>query len=211
MSLIFRSDQKAVLIGDSITDCDRRDIHTPYGNGYVYLVYLWLNASHPELRLAIVNKGISGNTTRDLVARWERDVIAEQPDWLSIQIGVNDVWRLMEGLMGEAVPLEEFERNYRELLDRTRADSHARLILVEPFVVESNPDDPFRAMVDGYRAVVRQMAQDYEALLVKTQDAFDQGLKHQPAGYWAWDRVHPTDIGHALIAREFLGVCGCEI
>ena len=208
MSLLIQPQHKLVFIGDSITDAGRTAGYAPYGHGYVYLVHLWLDAAHPELDLTIVNKGISGHTSRDLIGRWERDVIAEQPDWLSVKIGANDVWRALQSRWDEAVSLAEFERNYRRMLDRTRSGTQANLILAEPFLVESNPDDPFRRAMDEYRQVVRQLAQEYSALLVKTQDAFDHGLKHQPAYYWAEDRVHPTEVGHALIAQEFLRVCG---
>ena len=211
MPLLFQPQQKLVFIGDSITDAGRTAGYAPYGYGYVYLTYLWLAAAHPELDLIIVNKGISGHTSRDLVARWERDVIAEQPEWLSIKIGANDVWRAPQSRWEDAVSLAEFERNYREMLDRTRTTTQANLILAEPFLVESDSDDPFRRAMDKYRQVVRQLTQEYDTLLVKTQDAFDHGLQHQPTHYWAEDRVHPTEVGHALIAHEFLRVCGSGV
>src|SRR5882724_7395995 len=77
--LLFEAHQKIVFIGDSITDCGRRDEAAPYGNGYVSLVRNLLLARYPEQQLTIVNKGIGGNTTRDLAARWKKDVILEQP------------------------------------------------------------------------------------------------------------------------------------
>ncbi|HLH75071.1 MAG TPA: SGNH/GDSL hydrolase family protein [Chloroflexota bacterium] len=210
MALIFQRNQKLVFAGDSITDCGRRDRAAPLGNGYVREVYVWLGAAYPELNLRIVNQGISGNTTRTLLARWDADVIAEQPDWLAIKIGVNDVWRIVTERTAEAVPLNEFERNYRAMLDRARAATRANLILIEPFLVETDRSDLFRRLLDDYRTVVRRLAGEYNTLLVKTQDAFDRGLQAQPASYWAGDRVHPTEIGHALIAREFLKVSGVE-
>ena len=208
MALIFQPNQKLVFAGDSITDCGRRAQFAPLGNGYVREVYAWLGAAHPELNLTIVNQGIGGNTTRTLLERWESDVIGEQPDWLALKIGVNDVWRIVAERTAEAVPLDEFERNYRAMLDRTRAATKAGLILIEPFLVETDHTDLFRRLLDDYRAVVRRLAEEYATLLVKTQDAFDRGLQAQPASYWARDRVHPTEIGHALIAREFLRACG---
>jgi len=208
MALIFQPNQKLVFAGDSITDCGRRAQFAPLGNGYVREVYVWLGAAHPELNLTIVNQGIGGDTTRTLLARWDSDVIGQQPDWLAIKIGVNDVWRIVAERTAEAVPLDEFERNYRAILDQTRAATKAGLILIEPFLVETDRGDLFRRLLDDYRAVVRRLGEEYGTLLVKTQDAFDHGLCAQPAGYWARDRVHPTEIGHALIAREFLARCG---
>ena len=43
--------------------------------------------------IRVINMGTSGNTVRDLKARWQRDVLDHKPDWLSIMIGINDVWR----------------------------------------------------------------------------------------------------------------------
>jgi len=83
MPIALRANQKLLFIGDSITDCGRRNTAAPYGSGYVREVYLWLGALYPELNVTVVNQGISGNTSRDLVTRWESDVIAEQPDWLA--------------------------------------------------------------------------------------------------------------------------------
>ena len=39
------------------------------------------------------NSGVSGNTSRDLLQRFDSDVVALNPDWVSICIGINDVWR----------------------------------------------------------------------------------------------------------------------
>lgn len=134
--LLFGSGQRLVFIGDSITDCGRRtEALAPYGNGYVSLVRALLLARYPERGLEIVNRGIGGNTVRHLAQRWEQDVIAERPDWLSVKIGINDVWRTIAGRLDEAVPLDEYEATYRRLLAETQAHTKARLILMEPYVI----------------------------------------------------------------------------
>jgi lysophospholipase L1-like esterase len=134
--MIFQPHQKLLFIGDSITDCGRRqEPHAPYGSGYVHLARAFLLARYPELQLEIVNRGISGNTVRDLAARWEQDVIAERPDWLSVKIGINDAWRTVAGRLDEAVPLDEYERTYRRLLAGARERTGAQLILMEPYVI----------------------------------------------------------------------------
>ncbi len=242
---VFAPGQKLVFIGDSITDCGRRgEVHAPYGNGYVHLARAFLVARYPELGLEILNWGISGNTVRDLAARWEQDVVAEQPDWLSIKIGINDVWRLLANRLDQHVPLDEYATTLRSLLDRTKEATSARLILVEPYViappvtgeaalvtglaladvqrlypklreqgVNSGAEFEaclahFREVMDRYRAVVRQLAAQYAAVLVQTQDAFDVALRGQPPAFWAADRVHPAAPGHAVIARAWLRATG---
>lgn len=89
---------KLVMIGDSITDCDRtrpigEGLFGAQGKGYVSLVDGLLTARYPAHRIRVVNMGTSGHTVRDLQGRWQTDVLDLKPDWLSILIGINDVWR----------------------------------------------------------------------------------------------------------------------
>jgi lysophospholipase L1-like esterase len=207
-SLVFGRGQRLVFIGDSITDAGRRKEAPPYGNGYVHLARAFLIARYPELGLDVVNQGISGNTVRDLARRWEEDVIRLRPDWLSVKIGINDVWRQVTGRHAEAVPVDEYTATYDRLLARAKTATMARLILAEPYIIETNRADPFRALIDRYIAVVHRLAERYDALLVPTQAAFDAALQAQPASYWAPDRVHPNAPGHAVIARAFLRTVG---
>lgn len=244
-SLCFGPDEKIVFIGDSITDCGRRTPeYGPYGRGYVSLVRALLRARYPERGLTIENRGIGGNTIRDLAARWQEDVLAEEPDWLSVKVGINDVGRLILGLLADHVPLEEYEATYRELLQQTPAVANGKLILMEPYVIEpplqgepaavsglsladvqrefgelraGGPQDSailnagwmyFRSYIDAYIAVVHRLAQEFDALLVRTQTAFDKAMEAQPPDVWAVDRIHPDLPGHAVIARAFLAAVG---
>ena len=134
--MLFGPGQMILFIGDSITDAGRRGRDAPYGNGYVSLVRNFLLARYPDLHLIVINQGISGNTTRDLRARWERDVLTRRPDWLSLKIGINDVWRSFGSNRREAVPLPEYTANLRHLLDATRAHTTARVILLTPYMIE---------------------------------------------------------------------------
>jgi lysophospholipase L1-like esterase len=203
-NLVFQPGQRLVFIGDSITDAGRRKEAIPYGAGYVHLARAFLIARYPELGLEIINQGIGGNTILDLDRRWEEDVVQVQPNWLSIKIGINDVWRQVAQRPDQAVLLDEYTSTYNRLLRRTREATQARLILMEPYVIESDRADPFRAIIETYLPVVHRLAREYDAILIKTQAAFDEALAAQPSSYWAADRVHPNAPGHAVIARAFL-------
>ena len=207
-SLALKDGQRFVLIGDSITDCGRGDAAAPYGNGYVSMVRNLLVARYPELGLIILNRGISGNTTRDLAARWEHDVIAERPDWLSVKIGINDCWRFFRGRADEAVPLAEYEATLRRLLARTRTATSARLILMQPYMIELDKNQPMRRAMDRYGAVSNTLAEEYDAVLAPTQAAWDEALAHSRPTDWAEDHIHPTAAGHAVIALVFLRAIG---
>src|SRR5690606_27416111 len=104
---------------------------------------------HPELQLEWVNRGISGDTVRHLHERWQRDVIDFQPDWLSVSIGVNDVWRQLDK-KGPGVDIPTYERLYREILDEAVAKTKARLILMEPSLLGEDPDTEGNRMLKPY-------------------------------------------------------------
>lgn len=210
--MLFSAQQRIVFIGDSITDCGRMAAAAPYGSGYVSMARNLLVARYPELGLAILNRGISGNTVRDLAARWEKDVVAEQPDWLSVMIGINDCWRrFAAGREKEAVLLPEYEATLRRLLDRARAATTARLILMQPYMIEPNKAQPMRREMDNYSAIVSALATEYKALLVPTQAAWDAVLAHTRPSDWSEDQIHPTAPGHAVMALAFLRAAGYSL
>ncbi|KPV51615.1 GDSL family lipase, partial [Kouleothrix aurantiaca] len=96
MPLLLEPGSKFVMIGDSITDCERarpvgEGLFGALGKGYASLADSLLQATSPEARIRVVNMGTSGNTVRDLRARWQTDVLDPQPDWPPITIGINDL------------------------------------------------------------------------------------------------------------------------
>ena len=208
--MLFEQGQKVLFIGDSITDCGRRDVNPPYGSGYVALVRALVTARYPDLGLTFENRGIGGDTVRHLAERWEDDVIAERPDWLSVKIGINDVWRSYGSNRAEAVPIDEYEATYRNLLQSAVDATGCRLIVAEPYMIEPDRANPMRAQMDDYRRVARKLAAGFGAVNVRTQEAFDAALETTTPDHWANDRIHPNVEGHAIIALAFLRAIGWE-
>jgi lysophospholipase L1-like esterase len=214
--MMVEKHDKLIMIGDSITDCGRskpagEGLFDPYGSGYVNMVKSFLDACHPDLAIRTINKGLSGNTVRNLKARWQDDVLDLNPDWLSIMIGINDVWRHFDSpkQKEEHVGLEEYERTLEELVRLTRPKLKG-LVLMTPYFIEPNRDDAMRQQMDRYGECVIRLAKKYNAVLVETQVAFDRMLEHMHPMALAWDRVHPNTSGHAVIAKAFLRAVGCD-
>jgi lysophospholipase L1-like esterase len=211
----LQAGQKLLMIGDSITDAGRArpvgEGRDGLGQGYVAQVAAALTAWYPELGVRVVNMGVSGNTVRDLKARWDADVLAHHPDWVSVMIGINDVWRQFDQpLLREIhVSLEEYEATLEGLVARTRPRV-AGLVLMTPFYIEPSRDDPMRAAMDRYGAAVRRIAAAHETVFVDTQAAFDALLRHLYPAAIAWDRVHPSLVGHVVLARAFLDALGFD-
>jgi lysophospholipase L1-like esterase len=205
---------KLVMIGDSITDTERarpvgEGLRDALGKGYVALIDALLGAVYPDHALRVVNMGISGNTVRDLEARWQTDVLDLKPDWLSVMIGANDVWRQYDSPTRpeKQVPLEEYEQRLEALVARTKAEVKG-LVLMTPFYIEPSRTDAMRAQMDRYGAAVKAIARRQSAILVDTQAAFDEVLKHYYPATIAWDRVHPNAVGSMVLARAFVNAIG---
>jgi lysophospholipase L1-like esterase len=198
------------MIGDSITDCGRSQpvgegLFDALGKGYVSLVDSLLGTVYPDFGIRVVNMGSSGNTVVNLKDRWQRDVLDLQPDWLSIMVGANDVWRQFDSPTRpeQAVLLEEYEETLNGLIARSQP-TVKNIILLTPFYIEPNRTDLMRAQMDEYGAVVKRLAAHHGVLLVDTQAAFDTVLQTYYPATLSWDRVHPNQTGHMIIARAFL-------
>jgi lysophospholipase L1-like esterase len=208
--------QKLVMVGDSITDAGRarpvgEGSGEAIGRGYVMMVEAWLNALYPERFIRVVNQGISGNTTRDLKARWQTDVLDLKPDWVSIMIGANDVWRQFDSprQTEKHVLIDEYEANLTSLVALTRPLVKG-LVLLTPFYLEAQRQDAMRATMDKYGDVVRRIATREGLPLGDTQAAFDALLSVVYSATVNWDRVHLNPTGSVIVARTFLDTVGFD-
>lgn len=208
--MLFTANQTLVFAGDSITDAGRRGAAAPYGNGYMSMVHSLMVARYPEFGLRFVNCGISGDTSRDLAARWTHDVLSERPDWLSIMIGINDVWRMFGSNPHEAVPIMEYKATLDTLLYQSCA-AGARLILMTPYIIEADRNVAMRRHMDRYGEAIERLAEKYDAILIHVQAAFDAVLAHTRAADWSDDQIHPNSAGHAVIALAWLRATKFEV
>src|SRR5690554_5891653 len=97
MAISIDRNTRLLFIGDSITDCGRRQDPEGIGSGYPRLVRDYLSAKDPDNAPVVLNTGISGNRVTCLQERWKTDVLDLKPDVLSIKIGINDVWHSLGG------------------------------------------------------------------------------------------------------------------
>ena len=200
--------------GDSITDCkrDREDI-TSTGSGYMLMVKGQLGCEFPG-EYEFINKGISGNRIIDVYARIKADIINLKPDYMSLHIGINDVWHELDGLHN-GISAEKFEKLYDMLISEVlEALPNIKLMIMEPFVLEgsataSTEEEPerfeyFETEVPKRAAAARRIAEKYNIPFIALQELFDNACRQAPATYWLRDGVHPTAMGHWLIKNEWL-------
>ncbi|MEE0929143.1 MAG: SGNH/GDSL hydrolase family protein [Acutalibacteraceae bacterium] len=198
--------------GDSITDCGRsRDNDSYLGCGYPLLVKASLGYENPG-EYDFINRGISGNRSVDVYARIKADIINLKPDYLSIYMGVNDVWHELGSKNGVATP--KFEKIYSMMLEEIlEACPNTKIFLIAPFVIKGhgtyNAEDTsyyeaFMLDVQSKIEAVKRVGEKFGLPVIELQPAFDEACKKAPDDYWTADGVHPTPMGHELIKRLWL-------
>ena len=214
--MLFEKNQIILFIGDSITDYERthpvgEGLFNAWGRSYMANAASLLSCMYPELNLRLINMGCSGNQIRDLDNRWQTDVLDHHPDWVSVLIGINDVWRQYDSpaMPEKHVHLDEFEATYEKLIQQTLPTVKG-MILMTPSFMEPNKLDPMRACMDEYGAVVRRLAEKYKLVFVDLQEGWDKLFQHMHPCNIAWDRIHPNQVGCMYIAKQFLAAIGAD-
>jgi lysophospholipase L1-like esterase len=205
--------QTVLFVGDSITDCGRRDTFAPLGEGYVRMVNDLVAARYPGHRLNVINVGIGGNTVRDLADRWSDDVIRHKPDWLSVKIGINDMAQWVAQEPTRSVSPEQHLELYDHILARATKETRAKIVLVDPFYISRDRDPVSQRgtrlkQLPKYIAVVHAMSRKYRTRLVKTHDAFQAQLKYYPPDRFCPEPIHPFASGYLVIAHAWLKTMG---
>lgn len=185
--------------GDSITDCGRDYADAHSLSGYNKLIA----AEGEKGGVASFNRAVSGNRTKDVLARIADELRELRPKAFSLLIGVNDTWRRYDGA-NDPTSAEQFGKNLRGILAAVR-ECGSKIILLEPFLL---PADPAKAVmredlnekIDVTRALAREFADEY----VPLDGLFAElALKIAPEKLSA-DGVHPTPLGNEYIARWWL-------
>lgn len=164
---------RLVMIGDSITDA-------------------WIQSDPAMFTDGIVDRGISGQTTAQMLVRFRADVIALKPAAVHIMAGVNDI----AGNTGPTT-LAAIEGNIRSMVDLARAHGiKVMLASVLPAAAFSWVPDkrPAPLIAELNRRLKRYAARnrlvwvDYHASMANREGGMDAAL--------AADGVHPTPEGY---------------
>ena len=191
---------KIVFEGDSITDAGR-DRSNPHdmGEGYPKFASAMLQDSYPDTEFEFINMGISGDRTEQLAARVEQ-LVAHEPDIVVILIGVNDVW--IRFTQGVEITDAFFEQNYRAVLSAIKEKTKAKIVMLQPFLLNVDDKESMRSELLPKQAVCRALADEFADAYIP----LDELLRSQPEepAFYASDGVHPTADGACLIGEACL-------
>lgn len=188
--------------GDSITDWGR-DYNDFYsvGWGYARFASEYIKEMFPEKELEFLNRGIGGNKVIDLVNRMDHDIIELQPDFVSILIGINDVWA-HEGDRNW-MPDNEFEAQYRTVLDAIKEKTNAKIMLIEPFLIPVSDKLHFREDLAPKIEIIRKLAREYACAYLPTDGLLNSAFIGDDPISYAEDGVHPTEKCAKFIGKMY--------
>lgn len=168
---------RLVCFGDSITQGS-------IGSAYVDKL------AHALPMVEVLNRGIDGDTTYNLLMRLERDVLALNPDVVTIMIGLNDFGTAYGERLSRAyyrflkknpvaIDIPAFEAFYAAIIRRL-IDAGIAVVLLTPTTLGEVPDTPGQALLDGYVAVVHRLAHQYALPLIDVRAHFVAALRARP-------------------------------
>lgn len=190
--------------GDSVTDAgrDKRNFHD-MGKGYPHFAARLIREALPDAEIEMINLGISGNRTDQLFDRLYPDAIELAPDVISILIGINDVWHRFGASRIETTP-EQTEANYRAILERIKTQTNAKIVMLQPFLLDCEKNQHLRPGLDGLLPIIKRLADEYADLYIPLDELFAEAMQTQPEPcYYSADGVHPNENGAAFIGEHY--------
>lgn len=165
----------------------------------------------------VTNKGIGGQESSDLRARFERDVIALKPDAVMIWGHYNDIVRASADKMAAA--RQKAQDNYRWMTEQARAAGIQVILITEitipiPDTFKENTmawvagllgKQDYRSQkneqIKAVNAWLREYARSQNIKLIDLETALDSGNGTRKVEYTRSDNSHVSPAGYQAITR----------
>ncbi len=161
----------------------------------------------------IINAGIGGNNTVDLLRRMEKDCLSHQPDLTILTVGTNDM------NSRKYIPLPVFRENLERIISRLK-ESKSEVLLTtllpvyEPYLMERHPRSFYEpeghyARKSKYNDLIREIASDRKLPFIDMHHIFEatgeigegkESLLQNEVNSQKKDGVHPTPDGYRTMA-----------
>ncbi len=160
----------------------------------------------------VLNKGVGGNSTADMLRRIERDVIDQKPDLTIIMVGTNDMFNSKK-----CICYKEYQKNLSEIVDRVKGcGSDVMMLSSIPADVKylaqrhdtSKYHDKAEKMGGEIRKIVKRIARREGCHFVDLYKEFQsRDIPHHNEDIYIRnekncgvnDGVHPTAAGYELM------------
>lgn len=200
--IILNKNSKVLFIGDSITDVKfNSKKRFSFKGNKIYALQLKKRFKEYSKNVNVEIKGIASNRTYHVYDRLTTDCINLKPDIIIMLIGVNDAW---ENYGPENYPplLRPMEPHMKEIYRRINAElPEIQVLYLMPFLIDAVEEKlPFHKMLDEFREVLKRLALENGAKVLDLQEVFNEAQKTIEPVKLAVDGIHPTNLGHKVIA-----------
>ncbi len=201
-NIVMQNGQNVVFLGDSIT---------AFGwakpAGYVRLVVAGLASS--GVAINPIPEGVGGNTSNDMIARLDADVLSKKPDWVLVSCGVNDAFAVRK------VSVEQYESNMTSIVDQCQA-AHINVVLLTPTPVAEDWTSDLNVRLGVFHDFLRQLAAQKGCVFCDVNAAMIDAIKNKPKAAYTFtvDNVHMDPAGDFVMASAILrslGLTGDQI
>jgi acyl-CoA thioesterase-1 len=178
-----------VCFGDSITGVY---YHTGGRRAYPEMLETGLRTAYPNVQVKVINAGVSGHTTREALARIDRDVLKHKPQLVTVMFGMNDMVR---------VPLDEFKKNMVEIKERCQKAGAEVLFCTQNNVMET-AGRPNKKLAE-ITQIICDLAKEHMLAVADCHRVYETA-KTKNAADWRHllsDEIHPNMDGHKLMAE----------
>ena len=200
--IILKKDSKVLFIGDSITDVKFNSrMRFKIKGKNIYALQLKKRFKNYSSDIDVKIKGIASNRTYHLYDRLTKDCINLKPDVIIMLIGVNDAW---ENYVPEDYPplLRPLEPHTREIYRRIKTElPDTQILYLMPFMIDAVEEKlPFHQKLDEFREILKNIALENGAKIIDLQAVFNEAQKTVAPAKLAIDGIHPTNLGHKIMA-----------
>ena len=178
--------------------------------GWTAILANRVHPSYPERRVRYINAGIGGHSSRQMLARFDSDVLAHRPQWLLLSAGVVEVRRTYQpDRVQDRVSFDEYIDNLITMTTLALS-SNVQVVLLEPTpharpLIDGPPDvtlDEVNNLTRQYATAMRQVAQNTGVGFVPVFETFldiERRLAGEPSLYA--DEVHLNALGDLLYSQ----------
>jgi lysophospholipase L1-like esterase len=153
-------------------------------------------------KLQIINLGIGGNTSADILARMESEIKARySKSWPFVFIfsyGTNDE-RLVDGKV--QLTIDQVLENTKNIIETAKKYTDKILFIgcpplpQESVILKDNEYSDSR--IKAYESAIKDVLVSQDIEFVDIRSAFE---RNSPADLFCYDNIHPNNNGHKIIA-----------
>jgi len=173
-----------------------------------------LSERFPAICFPVVNGAVGGESTREVMRRFDRDALAYSPDYLLVMVGGNNNdYTKPERI----VPLEEVKSLMEEMLRRAPVKTQVVAVVFGPVINEQHQCSKNTAylaalkkmsiaglneLLEPERKIFREFIKKYSLPSLDLYETF----KDAPEKYILPDGVHLNKHGHAVFAEKMFEI-----